>query len=34
LSASYDNSERRRDLIRIILKRARRVDAAKVRASP
>ena len=34
LSASHDNSERRRDLIRIILKRALRVDAAKVRASP
>jgi len=34
LSASYDNAERKRDLIRIILKRARRVDAAKVRASP
>ncbi len=29
LSASYDNSERKRDLIRIIMKRAHKIDAAK-----
>lgn len=31
LSASYDDGERKRDLIRIILKRARRIDAVKSR---